>query len=295
MTARVPRRGRGHSSARRRRRPRETAQERAEIDRLLARRARRKAISIAQRATTRLGARLQALVPARAGLPGSVMPMPGGQLASVGTQFEGHFTRWLQASQRQVSADGGNAPGLDVPYAALYAATLTSDPASGGDLVVPDYRPGIFPMLYRPLVVADLFAIGTTDSNLVTYMVETTYVNAADTVAEGARETRIDAHLRRGERSGQKNRALAAGHRRDARRRAAIALLHRHALATRRAADRGRPAAERHDDGAGHRGHPQSHGARGGCREGHGLGRGRHRETDRRDSERDRRSRPTAS
>jgi HK97 family phage major capsid protein len=66
------------------------------------------------------------------------------------------------------------------------AATLTSDPASGGDLVTPDVRPGIFPGATRPLVVADLFAPGTTDSNAVTYMVETTFTNAADTVAEGA-------------------------------------------------------------------------------------------------------------
>ena len=34
--------------------------------------------------------------------------------------------------------------------------------------------------------MADLIAPGTTDSNLVTYMKETTFTNAADTVAEGA-------------------------------------------------------------------------------------------------------------
>jgi HK97 family phage major capsid protein len=67
-----------------------------------------------------------------------------------------------------------------------YAATLTEDPASGGKLVIPDYRPGILETLYQRRVVADLIAPGTTDSNLISYMKETSFVNAADTVAEGA-------------------------------------------------------------------------------------------------------------
>lgn len=67
-----------------------------------------------------------------------------------------------------------------------YAATLTEDPASGGKLVLPDVRPGILETLFRRRVVADLIAPGTTDSNLISYMRETSFVNAADTVAEGA-------------------------------------------------------------------------------------------------------------
>jgi HK97 family phage major capsid protein len=66
------------------------------------------------------------------------------------------------------------------------AATLTSDPASGGALVVPQYLPGILQLPTRPSVLADLFAQGTTDSNLVSYMREKTFVNAAATVLEGA-------------------------------------------------------------------------------------------------------------
>ncbi|MCL4848738.1 MAG: phage major capsid protein [Acidobacteria bacterium] len=68
----------------------------------------------------------------------------------------------------------------------LQAATLTSDPASGGDLILPDYQAGILPLLFRRLTIADLFAPGTTDSNLIAYMVEQTFTNAAATVAEGA-------------------------------------------------------------------------------------------------------------
>src|SRR5262249_46467240 len=57
---------------------------------------------------------------------------------------------------------------------------------SGGALVIPDYRPGILPLGTRPLVVADLLMPGTTGSNSVTYMQESTFTNAAAPVAEGA-------------------------------------------------------------------------------------------------------------
>jgi HK97 family phage major capsid protein len=66
------------------------------------------------------------------------------------------------------------------------AATLTTDPASGGALVIPQYLPGIMQRPTPRLVVADLLASGTTDSNLITYMVETAFTNAAAAVAEGA-------------------------------------------------------------------------------------------------------------
>jgi HK97 family phage major capsid protein len=68
----------------------------------------------------------------------------------------------------------------------VMAATLTEDAASGGDLVITDYQPGILPMPRRPLTVADLMASGTTTSNTVGYMKETTDTNAAAPVAEGA-------------------------------------------------------------------------------------------------------------
>jgi HK97 family phage major capsid protein len=74
---------------------------------------------------------------------------------------------------------------LHWPTSGMYAATLTEDPASGGKLVVPDFRPGILESPTRVLTVADLIAPGMTTSNLITYMVEKTYTNAAAPVAEG--------------------------------------------------------------------------------------------------------------
>lgn len=71
----------------------------------------------------------------------------------------------------------------------LHSELLDSDagsPGSGGDLIVPDYRPGILPILFPRLVVADLLAPGNTDSNLIVYMQETFFENNADTVLEGA-------------------------------------------------------------------------------------------------------------
>jgi HK97 family phage major capsid protein len=72
------------------------------------------------------------------------------------------------------------------PSVELHAVTLDTTSGSGGPLIVTDYRPGIVPLLFKRLVVADLIAPGTTDSNSITYMKETTFTNAAAPVAEGA-------------------------------------------------------------------------------------------------------------
>ncbi len=67
----------------------------------------------------------------------------------------------------------------------LQATTLTEGSGSGGPLIVPDYLPSIIPLNQRRPVVADLVAPGTTTSNLVQYMKEKTFTNAADAVKEG--------------------------------------------------------------------------------------------------------------
>jgi HK97 family phage major capsid protein len=99
---------------------------------------------------------------------------------SFGQQFvDSEAFAWLKKSS------GIRGTAWTSPSAELFAATLTEDGASGGDLIVTEYRPGILPLMFKRLVVADLLASGTTDSNSVTYMKEETFTNAAAAVAEG--------------------------------------------------------------------------------------------------------------
>jgi HK97 family phage major capsid protein len=83
-------------------------------------------------------------------------------------------------------------PSEDLPWPMGYGgvpnvrgATLTEDPASGGALITPQYLPGILSPLPPAVLVSELFAQGTTNSNAVSYMREKTFVNAAATVLEG--------------------------------------------------------------------------------------------------------------
>ncbi len=102
--------------------------------------------------------------------------------ASLGTQFVNSETYgWLKHTAKSRPSGAWSSPSSE-----LLAATLTEDAASGGDLVTTDYRTGIVPIATRPLTVADLLASGTTNSNSISYMKETTFTNAAAAVAEGA-------------------------------------------------------------------------------------------------------------
>jgi HK97 family phage major capsid protein len=107
---------------------------------------------------------------------------------SIGQQFTQH------ADIREFLKHGGHrrngawaTPPIECtnPFA-MRATTLTEDAASGGKLVAPQYLPGIQSLLFKRLVVADLMASGTTMSNAIIYMVETTFTNAAAPVAEGS-------------------------------------------------------------------------------------------------------------
>ncbi len=101
---------------------------------------------------------------------------------SMGQQFvESDAMAWLTKNPH--SARGS---AFTSPSAELMGTTLDSTLTSGGDLIVSDYRPGIVPLLFKRLTVADLLASGTTGSNSVTYMKETTFTNAAAAVAEGS-------------------------------------------------------------------------------------------------------------
>jgi len=69
---------------------------------------------------------------------------------------------------------------------------ITSAAGSAGAGVVPDYRPGVLNLPDRRLTIRDLVSPGRTNSNLVNYLKETGFTNAAAPVAEGARKPESD-------------------------------------------------------------------------------------------------------
>jgi HK97 family phage major capsid protein len=116
---------------------------------------------------------------------------PGGR--SIGDLIINSDTgKWLREPSN-VRASSWRSPASEIPipwhgadFPIMRAATLTGDPASGGDLIIPTYVPGILPLPTRQPRVADLFAYGATESNAIVYMMETAFINAAAAVAEGA-------------------------------------------------------------------------------------------------------------
>lgn len=67
----------------------------------------------------------------------------------------------------------------------------------GGAAVVPQYLPGIVDLRFPPLLVADLFAQGTTDSALISYVKETAFQNSAAGTAEKTKKPQSDDSLAR--------------------------------------------------------------------------------------------------
>jgi HK97 family phage major capsid protein len=106
----------------------------------------------------------------------------GGVRGSLGSQFiRSDVFRWLQENKGKLPQQWSSPAG----ELSIGASTLTEDAASGGDLVLPDYRPGITPIPQRRVWMEQLFAPGSTTSNAVTTMRETTFTNAAAPTAEG--------------------------------------------------------------------------------------------------------------
>lgn len=80
----------------------------------------------------------------------------------------------------RIKAGGGvrQSRPIEVQNAALGVGDI------GADVIAPQRQPGILPILFERLTVADLMPSGTTSSGTVRYVVETTATNAASTVAE---------------------------------------------------------------------------------------------------------------
>lgn len=121
-------------------------------------------------------------------LTSAISAARGGRGASLGAQIiNSELGQWLINNKGKLPSDKWVSPvSSEVGFGPMMATTLDESSGSGGQLVVTDYQPGILPLPLRPLTIADLMASGTTTSNAVGYMKETTATNAAATVAEGA-------------------------------------------------------------------------------------------------------------
>jgi HK97 family phage major capsid protein len=68
---------------------------------------------------------------------------------------------------------------------------------TAGPAIMPDYLPGIVDLRFRKLVIADLFAQGSTTSNQISYVKETAFNNGAAPVAEGTKKPLSDGSIAR--------------------------------------------------------------------------------------------------
>ena len=67
----------------------------------------------------------------------------------------------------------------------------------GGQLVAPQFLPGIVPLKFQQLTIADLLAQGTTESSALTYVIEAAFQDLTATVAEKGTKPQLDLTLAR--------------------------------------------------------------------------------------------------
>jgi HK97 family phage major capsid protein len=67
----------------------------------------------------------------------------------------------------------------------------------GGQLVAPQLLPGIVPLLFQPLTVADLMAQGTTSSSSISYVIESAFQDTTAAVLEKGTKPQLDLTLSR--------------------------------------------------------------------------------------------------
>lgn len=104
---------------------------------------------------------------------------PKAETRSAGQQFvDSAQYRSMQASG-QFKSEGFSMPSVEI-------RTTLTEASGGNDLVAftPQIQGGIIPLRFKRLMVADLMPSGTADGNLIRYMKELAFTNAAATVAE---------------------------------------------------------------------------------------------------------------
>jgi HK97 family phage major capsid protein len=133
-------------------------------------------------------AEIERLTAGMTGGTGTSDHAPRRETRSLGEQLiaDPEYRAWVKSGGSKRNGTW-NSPAVElIDNQGMRAATLTTETASGGTLVLPDNLPGFRPLATRRLVVADLIAPGTTDSNLIAFVKELAFTNTAAAVAQGA-------------------------------------------------------------------------------------------------------------
>ncbi|MFJ4166294.1 phage major capsid protein [Microbacterium sp. NPDC089698] len=114
-------------------------------------------------------------------------------------------------AEQVVDSDGyksmlnGQSKGVQIEIDTKAAATIDEGvvpPLAGGSglagaLVLPQSLPGILPLKFQPLTVADLFAQGSTSAAAISYVIEAAFQDLTGTVAEKGKKPQLDLTLAR--------------------------------------------------------------------------------------------------
>jgi len=113
------------------------------------------------------------------------------------------FGRSIVDSDGYKSMLAGQSKGVQVEVKAAATidegapATFNGGGGLGGQLVAPQFLPGIVPLKFQQLTIADLLAQGTTDSASLTYVIEAAFQDLTATVAEKGTKPQLDLTLAR--------------------------------------------------------------------------------------------------
>jgi HK97 family phage major capsid protein len=92
--------------------------------------------------------------------------------------------RYVESEEwKEFAVRGRTAKSTAKPFS---VKTITSDLGSAGGGVIPEYLPTPVIPPFQPLTVRDLLDVGTTESNLIEWLKELVFTNAAEVVTEGA-------------------------------------------------------------------------------------------------------------
>lgn len=103
------------------------------------------------------------------------------------------YKSFLSGQAKHVSIDVKTANTIDEGIIPAFSGGA----GQGGQLVAPQLLPGIVPLKFQPLTVADLLAQGTTNSSSISYVIEAAFQDLTATVSEKGTKPQLDLTLAR--------------------------------------------------------------------------------------------------